>query len=46
LHQRSSDTAGEIGKAKEYLERAGRLFQHLGMAWDLAQAEQALGQSV
>jgi tetratricopeptide (TPR) repeat protein len=37
---------GETGKAKEHLERAGRLFRHLGMAWDLAQAEQALEQSV
>jgi hypothetical protein len=37
---------GETGKAKEHLMRAGRLFRHLEMAWDLAQAEQALEQSV
>jgi hypothetical protein len=33
---------GDTGKAKEHLVRACRLFRHLGMAWGLAQAEQAL----
>jgi tetratricopeptide (TPR) repeat protein len=37
---------GEAGRAREHLARALRLFRHLGMAWDLAQAEQALKQSV
>ena len=32
---------GEADRAQEHLVQAIRLFRHLGMAWDLAQAEQA-----
>jgi class 3 adenylate cyclase/tetratricopeptide (TPR) repeat protein len=33
---------GERGKAKEYVAQARGLFQKMGMAWDLAQAEQVV----
>ena len=33
---------GEAAKAREYLTQAIGMFQQMGMAWDLAQAEQAL----
>jgi tetratricopeptide (TPR) repeat protein len=32
---------GQTDQAREYLAQASNLFRHLGMAWDLAQAEQA-----
>lgn len=37
---------GEAGRAQEHLARAIRLFRHLGMTWDLAQAAQAFKQRV
>jgi predicted ATPase len=33
---------GETAKARDYLTQAIGLFQHMGMLWDLAQAEQLL----
>ena len=35
-------TKGEVDKAKEQLAKAIGMFREMGMAWDLAQAEQAL----
>ena len=32
---------GEAAKARDYLAQATDMFQHMGMAWDLAQAEAA-----
>jgi hypothetical protein len=33
---------GEVVQAREYLTQAIHMFQPMGMAWDLARAEQAL----
>ncbi len=33
---------GESERAKDYLTKATGMFKEMGMAWDLARAEQAL----